>query len=98
MADYITGPLADSTFDVTAARVYGREVRVGDEYWGNRVLGIQFYTGFAGCLARYYITTTRSTTIAFATGIYVDKYDRFEYQDHPGYAHGPLWDAVEEKS
>jgi hypothetical protein len=91
--DYITGPLADSHFPVTGARIYGRELRVGDTYWGAEVLSILFYTGFAGCPARYYIRTTRSTTIANATGIYVERLNRSEYQDLPGNTRGPLWPA-----
>lgn len=94
MVEYMTGPLADSTFPVTAARIYGRELRVGDSAWGHEILAIDFYTGFAGCPARYYVKSTRSTTIANATGIYEAPFDRYEYQDHPGFVHGPAWEKV----
>jgi hypothetical protein len=76
--DYAHGDIADKTYPVTAARTYGRETVLGEpDRWGNMVTKIVFYTGFAGCPARYYITTEStarstgtSTTIQNATGLY----------------------------
>lgn len=67
--EYAHGDIADKHYPVTAARIYGRELNIGDEWAGGIVTGFLFYTGFAGCPARYYISTTRSTTIANATGV-----------------------------
>lgn len=60
---------------VSGARVGARRVGIdpagstsyeievgGDDGWGHLVTGIIFYTGFAGCPARYYVTTVEPTT------------------------------------
>ena len=51
--------IADATFPVTEARLRGQDVKVGDTYGSGIVTGLHFYTGFAGCPARYYVCTTQ---------------------------------------
>ena len=49
--------IAGRTFSVSAGLIHGRTVAVGDEYVGASVTGLRFFTGFAGCPARYYVET-----------------------------------------
>jgi len=69
--DYAHGSIADKTYPVMAARIYGGEIRVGgDNGYGDTVRSISLYTGFAGCPAQYNVTTDRCTIRAHATGLY----------------------------
>ena len=81
--DYAPAAISDREYPVTAARVYGHELVVGgDNGWGRTVTAIRFYTGFAGCPARYYVTSERATptstgsltqtVVLNATGLYPD--------------------------
>jgi hypothetical protein len=57
---YAHGSIADKCYPVTEApRVGGDTIRVGAAYTalGHIITAIEFYTGFAGCPPRYYITT-----------------------------------------
>lgn len=61
---YAHGAIADKTFEVTGFRMQGVEYKIGEpDKFGNDVTRVQFYTGFAGCPARYYITTPKFTYI-----------------------------------
>lgn len=72
---YMTGVNADKTFPVKELRVpegyllgtSQREFAIGDTLFGGAIASIDFYTGFAGCPARYYVTRQDGdTTILMA--------------------------------
>ena len=50
--------ISNRTFPVTGGRLHGTEVALGDSYGTGVITGLDFYTGFAGCPARYYVHTT----------------------------------------
>lgn len=56
---YAHGEIADKTYEVTEMRVNGVQWSLGMAYSDYPILKLEFYTGFAGCPPRYYITTAR---------------------------------------
>jgi len=79
---YAHGAISDKTYPVTSFRPGGSyhdapnvsatgEYEVGGlDAWGHVIEAIDFYTGFAGCPARYYVTCMadgrRITTVSNA--------------------------------
>lgn len=70
--DWAPSQISDRRFAVTAFRAgayhldgelipAGREFRLGESQYpaSGPITAIEFYTGFPGCPARYYVTTTR---------------------------------------
>jgi len=65
---YAHGAIADKTYAVTAGRFTNGadtvEFKLGSVLFSRTVTGIEFYTGFAGCPARYYVRFDYETRVA----------------------------------
>lgn len=67
---YAHGDIADKEYPVTGGRINTwpagiTEFVVGGQFLGATVTELTFYTGFAGCPARYYLTTVNDAGRVF---------------------------------